>query len=427
MMRPMKAVILAVGSELLGVDRLDTNSLKLTRVLERYGVELVGKAVAGDDEAEIAAEIGRRLGQGLLVLVTGGLGPTADDCTRAAAARALGRGLTIDEAQVERMRAMFASFGRKMPEVNRRQAELIDGAELLHNPAGTAPGQLVEVPSGGALFLFPGVPRELEALIGLHLEPWLEKKLGKEGGIERGVIKVACLPESVLEERIAPAYDRFGRADISVLASPSEIRIQFFARGTAAERAARLQEMTSCLTELAGSAVFTDREETTLESAVVEALIAAGATLSTAESCTGGGIATRITSVAGSSAAFAGGAVTYSNEMKTLMVGVPPQLFAEVGAVSREVASAMAEGARQRFGTTYGIAVSGIAGPGGGSPEKPVGTVHLALAGPGDGDLAHRQVRFPGDRERIRRMTEQLALEMLRRSLLGLPLPGEAK
>ena len=426
-MRLMKAAILAVGSELLGVDRLDTNSLKLTRVLERYGVELVGKAVAGDDEGEIAAEIGRRLDQGLLVLVTGGLGPTADDCTRAAAARALGRGLAIDEAQVERMRQLFAGYGRKMPEVNRRQAELIDGAELLHNPAGTAPGQRLDAPSGGTLFLFPGVPRELEALIGLHLEPWLESRLGTEGGTERGVIKVACLPESVLEERIAPAYDRFGRADISVLASPSEIRIQFFARGTAAERRARLAEMSASLRELAGSAVFTDREEATLESEVLEALVAAGATVSTAESCTGGSIAARLTSIPGSSAAFDGGIVAYSNEMKTLLVGVPAAVIEEFGAVSREVASAMAEGARQRFGTTYGIAVSGVAGPGGGTAEKPVGTVHLALDGPGDGDLVHRQVRFPGDRERVRRMTEQLALEMLRRSLLGLPLPGEAK
>jgi len=421
----MKAVILAVGSELLGTDRLDTNSLRLTRVLDRFGVELVGKAVAGDDEVEIAAELRRRLDQGLLVLVTGGLGPTADDVTRQAAAQALGRGLYTDEAQVERMRALFASFGRKMPAVNLRQAEVIEGAILLHNPAGTAPGQRFDAPSGGTLFLFPGVPRELDALIELHLEPWLTEKEGTEGGIERGVLKVACLPESVLEERISPAYERFGRADISVLASPSEIRIQFFARGTPAERTARLAEMSAALRELAGPAVFTDNEESSLESTVVEALLAAGATLSTAESCTGGGIARRVTNVAGSSSAFEGGAVTYSNAMKTLLLGVPAGLIDEVGAVSREVASAMASAARQRFGTTYALAVSGVAGPGGGSAEKPVGTVHLALAGPGDGDLAHRQVRFPGDRERIRRMTEQLALEMLRRHLLGLPLPGE--
>lgn len=425
MMRAMKAVILAVGTELLGTDRLDTNSLKLTRVLERFGVELIAKAVAGDDEAEIAAEIGRRVAQGHLVLVTGGLGPTTDDRTRPAAAAALGRGLSIDEEQIERMRALFAGFGRKMPEVNRRQAELIDGAVLLENPVGTAPGQLFEADSGGTLFLFPGVPRELEALIGLHLEPWLEEKLGGEGGKERAVIKVACLPESVVEERLAPAYQRFGEADISVLASPSEIRIQFFARGAAAERRARLAEMSGHLRELVGDAVFTDREETNLEGAVVAALIGAEATLATAESCTGGGVAERITSVPGSSAVFEGAAVTYSDAMKTTLLGIPAELVAGVGAVSREVASAMARSARQRFGTTYGLGISGIAGPGGGSAEKPVGTVHLALAGPGEDDLAHRQVRFPGDRERVRRMTEQLALEMLRRRLLGLPLPGE--
>lgn len=426
MMRAMKAVILAVGTELLGTDRLDTNSLKLTRVLERFGVELIAKAVAGDDEAEIAAEIARRLAQGLLVLVTGGLGPTTDDRTRPAAAAALGRGLAIDPAQVERMQELFASFGRKMPEVNRRQAELIDGAVLLHNLAGTAPGQRFDdAAAGGTLFLFPGVPRELEALIGLHLEPWLAEKLGGEGGKERAVIKVACLPESVVEERLAPAYQRFGETDISVLASPSEIRIQFFARGGAAERAARLAEMSAHLRELVGAAVFTDREETNLESAVVAALIAAEATLSTAESCTGGGVAERITSVPGSSAVFEGAAVTYSDAVKTSMLGIPADLIAGVGAVSREVAIAMARQARQRFATTYALGISGIAGPGGGSPEKPVGTVHLALAGPGEDEIAHRHVRFPGDRERVRRMTEQLALEMLRRRLLGLPLPGE--
>ena len=421
----MKAAILAVGSELLGTDRLDTNSLKLTLVLERFGVPLVGKAVAGDDEAEIAEEIRRRLDAGLLVLVTGGLGPTADDVTRAAAAKALGKSLSIDDGQVERMRALFASFGRKMPEVNLRQAEIIDGAILLENPAGTAPGQRFDAPSGGTLFLFPGVPRELDVLIGLHLEPWLEAKLGNVDAIERAVLKVACMPESVLEERIAPAYDQFGRADISVLASPSEIRIQFFARGSAEERKARLAEMSATLRKLAGTAVFTDRDEATLESTVVESLIAAGATVSTAESCTGGGIAERITRVAGSSAAFAGGVVTYSNALKTQLLGIPEALLAEVGAVSREVASQMALEARRRFSTTFAIAVSGIAGPGGGSEDKPVGTVHLALAGPGDDDVVHRQVRFPGDRARIRRMTEQLGLEMLRRRLASLPMPGE--
>lgn len=416
---PMQAAIVAVGSELLGSQRLDTNSLALTRALDRYGVELVAKSVVGDDEAALARELRRRVGDAGLVLVTGGLGPTADDVTRRAVAQAFGREMAVDEELVERMRRLFASFGREMPEVNRRQAEVISGAAVLSNSRGTAPGQRVDE-AGASVFLFPGVPRELFAMIEDHLEPWLAERAGGDAGraLEQGVVKVACVAESAVEERIAPAYERFGRESISVLASPGDVKIYFSARGTETERRAVLDEMRRGLLELAGDAAYTDRDDDTLESVAGRLLQQAGRTLVTAESCTGGLVAERLTRVPGSSAFFLGGVVSYTNELKQQLLGVPAETLAEHGAVSEPVARAMARGVRERLAADYGVAITGVAGPGGGSEHKPVGTVHLALAGP-DGHVEHRAVRFPGDRERVRWQSSQLALDLVRRALMS--------
>ncbi len=415
----MKAAILAVGSELLGTRRLDTNSLRITGVLDRYGVELVAKSVIADDEAALAAELARRGADTDLVLVTGGLGPTADDMTRAATARAFGRGVTIDEALVEHMRQLFARFGREMPEVNRRQAEVLDGAEVLANSRGTAPGQRLTA-EGSTVFLFPGVPRELDGMIEKYLEPWLADRLGDAAnGLERRVVKIACVPESTVEEQIAPAWERFSRERISVLASPGEVKVWLSARGPEAERRAELDEMQRAILELAGDAVFTDREEDNLEGVVGRLLTEAGRTLTTAESCTGGLVAERLTRVPGSSAYFLGGVVSYTNELKTRLLGVPEQVIAAHGAVSEPVARAMATGVRQRYGADYGIGITGVAGPGGGSEDKPVGTVHIAAAVPGSDDVEHRKVIFPGDRQRVRQQSSQLALELVRRDLLA--------
>jgi nicotinamide-nucleotide amidase len=413
----MKAAILAVGSELLGTDRLDTNSLKLTALLDRYGVELRRKAVIGDSEEEIAAGLRALLPRVDLVLITGGLGPTADDVTREAVAAALDRGLHLDEEVLAALESRFQSLGWKMPEVNRRQAWVVDGAEALPNPRGTAPGMRVES-AGRTLFLFPGVPTEVEGLMESALEPWLAER---SGGIARetAVLKIAGLPESVVEERIAPAYEEFGRESITILASAGEIRLQATAAGPEPERRARLQAMAGRLSELAGDAVYTTREEDTLESVVGDLLRASGATLTAAESCTGGLFSQRITAVAGSSDYFLGAAVTYSNELKTQLVGVPAEMIAAHGAVSEPVARAMAEGVRRTLRSDWGVGITGIAGPGGGSEEKPVGTVHLAVAGPLDGEVDHRHVRLPGDRDRVRRFATQIVLEMLRRRLMA--------
>lgn len=418
----MKAAIVAVGSELLGSERLDTNSLRLTSLLDRHGVELRRKAVVGDSVEELVAELRALLGRVGLVLVTGGLGPTADDVTREGVAEALGRGLVFEPAILEAIERRFASFGRRMPAVNRRQAELVEGAEAIANGRGTAPGQRLEA-GGCTLFLFPGVPAEMEGMVASHLEPWLAARSGASAR-ESAVLKVACLPESEVEERIAPAYAEFGREAITILAKPGEIRLVATAQGGEGERRQRLAAMRSRLAALAGDAVFATSEEATLESVVGDLLRRAGATLTAAESCTGGLLSQRLTAVPGSSDYFLGGAVTYSNELKSRLAGVPAGLIAAHGAVSGPVARAMALGVRRALGSDYGVGITGVAGPGGGSEAKPIGTVHVAVSGPDDGrdeEVEHRKVRFPGSREMVRSQSAQLALEMLRRRLLGLP------
>jgi len=416
----MRAAILAVGSELLGTERLDTNSLLLTRALVRHGVELRRKSVIGDVEEEIAAELRDLLPRVDLVLVTGGLGPTADDVTRESVAAALGRGVAVDPDVLAGIERRFQRLGWQMPAVNRRQAMVIAGAEVLGNPRGSAPGMRLEA-GGATIFLFPGVPSELAGMVEEHLDPWLGPRSGGASR-ETAVLKVAGLPESMVEERIAPAYEEFGRQSITILAKPADVRLLATATGPPAERQARLQAMTARLAALVGDAVYSWREEDTLEGVVGGMLRAAGATLTVAESCTGGLLGERLTRVAGSSDYFLGGAITYEDRLKTAMLGVPEALLAAHGAVSEEVARAMAAGVRARLGSDYGVAVTGIAGPGGGSEAKPVGTVHLAIAGPpapGRPEIEHRPLRLPGDRDRVRWQASQLALDMLRRRLLA--------
>lgn len=415
--RAMRAAIAAVGSELLGPDRLDTNSLRLTEVLERHGVELRRKVVVGDERAELAGAL-RELAAGHdLVLVTGGLGPTTDDVTREAAADALGRTLHRDDGLVHWLEERFRAYGRRMPDVNLRQAMVPDGdAEVLANRLGSAPGLRLDHP-GGTVFLFPGVPAELDGMIADHFEPWLAERSGGHR-LERVTLKVATMAESEVEERIAPVYEEFGKEAITVLAGSGEITVRGVASGPEEERRRRLAAIEERLAGLLGEAVYARREDDTLEAVVGRLLAERKATLVTAESCTGGLVAERITRVAGSSAWFLGGVVSYSNVLKTALLDVPLDLLAAHGAVSEPVARAMAEGARRRLGADWAVAVTGIAGPSGGSEEKPVGTVHLAWAGPGD-EVSHRRIRVPGSRERVRKLSAQAALEGLRRRLVG--------
>ncbi len=407
----MRAAILAVGSELLGIERVDTNSLRLTEVLERHGVELVAKLIVGDDEGRLATAVTRLLREVDLLLITGGLGPTADDRTRQGVAAALRRDLRRDDAVVEEIREKFARLGREMPAVNVRQADVIEGAELIRNPRGTAPG-LRLVADGRTLFLFPGVPHELEGMVEEALEPWL-RELDTQPPPVVLVLRIASLPESEVEELLAPVYDRFGPEGIALLPAPGEIELRLTAVGSdAAGRATEMAELSrACL----GQAVYSENRRDTLETVVGRFLIDAGETLATAESCTGGLVAERLTRVPGSSAYFAGAIVAYGNRFKATLLGVPERLIESRGAVSRDVAEAMAVGCRERFATHWALAVTGVAGPSGGSAEKPVGTVHLALVGPAV--LRHQAARFPGDRRTIRRLAAQSALDLLRLGL----------
>ncbi|MEE8278063.1 MAG: competence/damage-inducible protein A [Thermoanaerobaculia bacterium] len=414
----MKAAILAVGSELLGPGRLDTNSLKLTRLLRRYGVDLKRKAVVGDVRDDLADELVRTLGEVELTIVTGGLGPTADDVTREAVAQALGRSLVLRPEILQEIADKFARYRMRMPGVNRKQAEVIEGAEVIPNPRGTAPGQRIDQ-DGAALFLFPGVPVELEGMMEAALEPWLRERTGGEE-TETAVVRVACLPESAVEERVAPAYEEFGRQWISVLSAPGDIQVLLSAQGSAGERRRRLEAMRQRMCVLIGPAVYGFGEDESLEAVVGKLLRQSGWTVATAESCTGGLVAERLTRVAGSSDYFLGSAVTYSDRLKTSLLGVSPDDLERYGAVSEPVVRAMARGVIERLGADFGIADSGIAGPGGGSDAKPVGTVHVAVAGPGSGEVEDRELHLPGDRQRVRWLASQWGLEMLRRRLLKL-------
>ncbi len=415
----MDAAILAVGSELLGPIRLDTNSLRLTAVLERYGVELRRKAVVGDQLETLAGELQRLAAGHDLVLVTGGLGPTADDLTRQAVALAFGRQLTEDPALVEHLERRFAKFGRPMPAVNRRQGERIEGGRLIDNSCGSAPGWQLET-ERATVFLFPGVPSEAEAMVANALEPWLAERSSPDAAVERRMVKIAGSVESDIEQCLAPLYERFGSDAVAVLASPGEVRVEVRASGPAAARRRQLDAMGAVLEELLGQRAFTRRPEQSLEEVVAELLIGGRQTLTTAESCSGGLVAERLTRVAGSSAFFLGGVVAYSYGMKTALLGISPTLMERYGAVSEQVCRALASGVRERYGSDFGIGITGIAGPGGATAEKPVGTVHIALAGPGSGDLEHQQLRLAGDRQRVRWNTSQSVLERLRLRLLAL-------
>lgn len=413
------AAIVAVGSELLSTDRLDTNSLQITALLERHAVELQGKSVVGDDLVALAAELRHRLDEVDLVVVCGGLGPTADDVTREAAAAMLGRELIEDPEVWARIERRFRSFGRVPSENNRRQAQVIAGGRVLPNRHGTAPGMMIEE-RGKTLVLMPGVPFELTALLAEHLEPWLaERSRGRE--IERVTLRTALRPESEVDRALEPAYRELGREGITLLASPGEVKVRLEAAGTAAERQERLAVMERRLRELLGAAIY-GRGESPLEAVVGELLATRGATLAVAESCTGGLLAERLTRVPGSSRYFPGGLICYSDAAKQALAGVPADLLARYGAVSEPVARALAMGARERFAATYGVGITGIAGPGGGSAEKPAGTVHVAVAAPG-GSVRRHHLRFPGDRERVRTFAATAALELVRRLLLDIDEP----
>ncbi|MCM3900961.1 MAG: competence/damage-inducible protein A [Pyrinomonadaceae bacterium] len=410
----LTAEIIAIGSELLAPDRTDTNSLWLTEKLNSIGIEVKLKTIVGDDDSRLEETIRDAVKRSRVVITTGGLGPTEDDITRKVAARALGRRLLLDEALLDGIRKRFQSFGLTMPERNSRQAMVIDGAEVLDNPNGTAPGLFIEH-DDTSVALLPGPPREMRPMFENHVQPRLESKAGHLRVVRR-VLRVAGMGESAVDERIAPIYTRYANPQTTILFNKSEIEVQLTARGrTEADAETLLDKVSSELEEELGHSIFAFRGEQ-MEEVVGLRLSVGGYTIAVAESCTGGLIAERLTDVAGSSRYFIEGVVAYSNESKTRTVGVEPVLLLEHGAVSAPVAEAMAEGIRKRAGTDFGLAVTGIAGPGGGTEEKPVGLVYIALAS--EVQTEHRKLMLPGDRQLIRWRASQAALDLLRRRLI---------
>jgi nicotinamide-nucleotide amidase len=410
----LTAEIIAIGSELLAPDRTDTNSLWLTEQLNRLGIEVKLKTIVGDDDARLEETIKDAAKRSKVVITTGGLGPTEDDITRKITARALGRRLLLDENVLEEIRVRFQSFGVAMPERNSRQAMVIEDAEVLPNPNGTAPGMFIDH-NGTAVVLLPGPPREMRPMFENHVSQRLASRAGSLRLVRR-MLRVAGMGESAVDEKIAPVYTQYDNPVTTILFNQSEIEIHLTARGrTEKEAEALLDRLSAQLEERLGNAVFSFAGEK-MEEVVGLKLSVGGYTVAVAESCTGGLLAQRLTEVPGSSKYFIEGVVAYANDAKTRTLGVEPMLLLEHGAVSAPVAEAMAEGIRQRAGTDFGLSTTGIAGPGGGTAEKPVGTVFIALAH--ESGTEHRKLNLPGDRQLVRWRASQAALDLLRRRLI---------
>ena len=418
------AAVVAVGSELLRPRRRDRNTPLLKERLAALGIPTLHQAVVGDDEALLAETIRAALDRFRFVLVAGGLGPTTDDRTRAAAAAALSARLVEHAPSLRRIESRFRERGFPerifpMPAVNLRQALLPEGAEALPNPAGTAPGVFARAASGAVLVLLPGPPSELAAMFDAEAAPRLAGESGATEAPAAFTLGLAGLPESRLEERLADLYPKPpSPLEVSVLASGGEISLRVSAPAAEKPAAAALADR---IAERLGDAVHTRAPAERLEHAVGRELARRGERAAVAESLTGGLIAERLTRVPGASAWFDLGVAAYADEAKTALLGVPPETLAAEGAVSRAVAERMAEGVRRRAGNAWGLAVTGIAGPGGGSRAKPVGLVWIAVAGPVNRAERHR---FPGDRPLVRRLTSTYALDLLRRSLLAADRKG---
>jgi nicotinamide-nucleotide amidase len=410
----MKAEIIAIGSELLTPYRLDTNSLFLTDELNQLGVRVVYKNVVGDSLDDMRTCFSTALLRADLIIASGGLGPTDDDRTRDAVAEVLGRKLHLNEEVLQKIQERFRRYHRAMPEINARQAMVPEGATILPNSRGTAPGLWLDH-DGHTIVLLPGVPIELQSIFETEVKPRLARLNHDERLFTRD-LRITGLPESEVEQRVRPLYALYPDTETTILAAPTGIQLhpRIWSRdGARAEKL--LDEIVDRMALALGEHLFSTHGET-LEEVVARVLVENHATIAVAESCTGGLLAERLTNIAGSSNYFLGGVVCYSNELKTAFVDVPPAMIESKGAVSSEVALALASGIRRRTGATIGMGITGIAGPTGGTPEKPVGLVHIAIAD--ERGAREHAVRFPGDRERIRLYATQTALDIVRRYFL---------
>jgi len=409
----MDAELIAVGSELLTPHRQDTNSLYLTRKLNALGIEVRFKTIVGDNREHLAQVFRAALGRSRLVFLTGGLGPTEDDINRDVVAEVLQRPLKEVPEIRRRIEERSARTGRSMPANNLRQALVPEGAEWLENKLGTAPGLWISH-AGTVVVLLPGPPAELEAMFEASCAPRLAS-FAAGGCLRTRIYKVVGMSESEVDQRIAPIYKEHQNPSTTILATLEAIEVHLRARAeNEAEANALLDELGDKIEAALGEYVFSSGGES-LEEVVGMYLMMRQKTLAVAESCTGGLLSERLTRVPGSSNYFLGGVVCYSNELKTKLVGVPTELIKQNGAVSKPVAQALAEGIRKHTGASLGIGITGVAGPGGGTLDKPVGMVFIALADERGTQI--REFHFPGDRERVRQWSTQMALEVIRRRL----------
>jgi len=414
----VNAEIIAIGSELLTPFRQDTNSLFLTAELNKLGVDVDYKTVVGDDRNRLTSIARIALDRADVVIFMGGLGPTEDDLTREAVAAALHLQLKRDPDIVASLYARFAARKIKMPDNNLKQADVIMGATALPNQKGSAPGQYLEGTIDGReriVILLPGPPVELKPMFKDEVLPRLQRKL-PPAFIATRELRVALMPESECDARVAPIYKEHKDVETTILAPVGEVQLHLKARGKSAEEAQeKVDALAEELEDELGDNVFSSRGES-LEQIVGYFLDMRGSTVAVAESCTGGLLGQRLSSVSGSSRYFLGGAIVYSNELKRSLADVPPLLLKEHGAVSREVAVALAEGIRKKCKSTFGVAVTGIAGPTGGTPEKPIGLVYHAIADGKKTEVVKRN--FPSERDRVRWWASQQALDMIRRKLM---------
>ena len=423
----MIAEIIAAGSEMLTPFRQDTNSLYLTAALNDLGVEVAFKTIVGDNLGHLTSAAGIALSRADIVIFSGGLGPTEDDLTREAAAAALGISLHPDPAMLTQLYKRFAARRMVMPPNNAKQADVLDGAIALENKNGSAPGQYLDTTIASAdgksirkiVILLPGPPKELKPLFDEQVRPRLGASLPVRHLVRR-MLRMALIPESHVDARTAPIYQQYPDVETTILAGAGEIQLHFLcAKPTLDEARSRVDELTEKIEAEMDDTIFSSHGES-LEEVVLLNLGLRDLTLATAESCTGGLLAQRLTAIPGSSRYVLGGAVVYSDALKTIFADVPPALVATHGPVSAEVARALAEGIRTRTAASLGISITGIAGPGPGAPgpdaDKPIGLVYIALA-----DAQGTQVKelnLPGDRERIRWWASQHALELIRHHVL---------
>jgi nicotinamide-nucleotide amidase len=405
--------LVTIGDELLLGFTVDTNAAYMARELAGIGVEIVRRATCGDDPEAIAEAVGDALKRTGAVITTGGLGPTSDDRTKESIAALFGRGMRLDEEILQRLEERWAArFKQPLPAPNRQQAMIPEGAEILTNRHGSAPGIWLEDDAGRWVAMLPGVPREMRGMLGDELIPRLTARLGATAVVRSATLRTTGIAESLLAEQLGDVARGVDGLPLAYLPGHDGVDLRLTARGLPADAAERaLDTGTAALREKTGRFAYATGSEDLAE-VVLDLCRAKGLTIATGESCTGGMLGERLTAIPGSSDVVVGGVIAYSNEIKTALLGVDADLIATHGAVSEPVARAMAEGARDRLGASIGVGITGIAGPGGATPGKPVGTVDLAIAGPWPTEA--RRVQLIGDREEIRYRASQGALNMIR-------------